>query len=230
MKKNILPTILLISSLAASTLSAAQVFETAHPYANNENKSGTFSIPNASCMKVTLNGKLENNYDFITVNGTKYTGTLNKSFEVKSSSLKYNFTTDGSVVKNGVTLSAEPCLKDTVSVASISNSVKLQGGYEKHHIALSQATTKDTEFDYIIGGITAQREGDEPDFKVIPTFSNKKIHMNKDNSKIIVPAGISKFTILIKTNRSWSKELDMYTYIIAVGKIYAIGEIKTYDE
>jgi len=58
-------------------------------------------------------------------------------------------------------------------------------------------------------------------------LGKSRLTMNKDNSKIIVPAGISKFTITIETIL---KDYNAYdhiepTYIIAVGKKYAIGTI-----
>ena len=109
MKKNILSTILLLSCLGVTTASAAQTYETAHTYANNEDESGQISIPGASCMTVSLTGELENNYDFITIDGTQYTGALDKSFKVQKDSVEYHFTTDYSVTKDGVTLAVISC-------------------------------------------------------------------------------------------------------------------------
>jgi len=84
-------------------------FETAHPYANNEGVTGVLSIPHTDCMQVNLSGELEENYDFITINETNYTGILNKSFRVQSNSISYHFTTDDSIIKKGIHLSVASC-------------------------------------------------------------------------------------------------------------------------
>ena len=109
MKKNILSIILLLSCLGAVEASASQKFETAHPYLKNEDVSGKIGIPGASCMTVTLKGELEKPYDFITVNGTQYTGRLKESFRVQRDSIDYHFKSDYSITKKGIVLKVSAC-------------------------------------------------------------------------------------------------------------------------
>ena len=82
-------------------------FETAHPYANNEDISDVLTIPGASSLTVTINGETENNYDKVYITDasgveTVYMGSLNESFTVEGDHIIVRFTSDGSVVEDGV--------------------------------------------------------------------------------------------------------------------------------
>ena len=80
-------------------------------YSNNENRSETLSISGASSLTVTIAGEVEQGYDYITIfdgNGTqagRFTGQINQTLTVNTSSIRAVLTTDGSVVKSGVTVS-----------------------------------------------------------------------------------------------------------------------------
>lgn len=80
-------------------------------YSDNANISQTLSISEASSLTVTITGRTESNYDFITIydaNGTevgRFHGDINESFTVNGSSIQAVLTSDGSVTESGVTVS-----------------------------------------------------------------------------------------------------------------------------
>jgi len=84
-------------------------FETAHPYTNNENQSGTLHIEGASCLTVNITGETESNYDFITVAGQRFDGDINEHFDIQASSVDYLFTSDSSITRNGVLVEINEC-------------------------------------------------------------------------------------------------------------------------
>jgi len=85
------------------------VFETTHPYANNEHQNGTLSIAGASCLAVSITGETEQGYDYITVGDQRFDGALNEHFQVNAGSVDYLFTSDGSVTKQGVVVEVSEC-------------------------------------------------------------------------------------------------------------------------
>ena len=85
------------------------VFETTHPYANNEHQEGTLHVDGASCLAVSITGETESNYDFITVDGQRFDGVINEHFVVTGDSIDYIFTSDSSVTRTGVVVEVEEC-------------------------------------------------------------------------------------------------------------------------
>lgn len=85
-----------------------------HPrdYANFTDVSETISLPNADSIKLTLQGSTEQNYDFLTINGEKYHGQFNNlEINIPSKQVDIRFTSDYSVVKQGVEVLIEPVTK-----------------------------------------------------------------------------------------------------------------------
>ena len=87
-------------------------YETGHPYSNNIDETQELSINGAEQLTVTINGEVEQGYDkiFITDSSgteTQYTGVLNKTFTVSGDHITVRFTSDYSVVKEGVTVHIE---------------------------------------------------------------------------------------------------------------------------
>ena len=83
-------------------------------YNNNLNIQKTISIPDASQLKISFSGETENSYDFLYIideNGNQhsYDGNLNSQNDliIDGSSVTIKFTSDGSVVKEGVTVTIE---------------------------------------------------------------------------------------------------------------------------
>jgi len=83
-------------------------------YNNNLNIQKTISIPDASQLKISFSGETENNYDYLYIideNGNQhsYDGNLNTQNDliIDGSSVTIKFTSDGSVVKEGVTVTIE---------------------------------------------------------------------------------------------------------------------------
>ena len=92
-------------------------YETAHPYVNNTTELHELSIPNVSNLRVTITGETEQNYDKIfitdsTGNETVYTGVLDEEIFVPGDHITVRFTSDGSVVKNGVVVHVYEALSD----------------------------------------------------------------------------------------------------------------------
>ncbi len=80
-------------------------------YRNNEFVERELSIPGAAALDVTISGRTEANYDFLTLFdiagrslGT-YSGVINAAVRVSGSSVKLRFTSDSSVVDSGVSVS-----------------------------------------------------------------------------------------------------------------------------
>jgi len=83
-----------------------EIYETAHPYANNTDETQELSLPDASNLRVTITGEVEQSYDKIfitdsTGNETQYTGVLAEEIIVPGDHITVRFTSDGSVVKEG---------------------------------------------------------------------------------------------------------------------------------
>jgi len=76
-------------------------YETAHPYANNENVTKTLSVPGASSLRVSIRGELENNYDNVTIANRTFTGSIDENFTISGDTATMHFTSDSSVTKNG---------------------------------------------------------------------------------------------------------------------------------
>ena len=95
-------------------------------YDNNTDISTTLSIPGATTLQVTITGETEEDYDFlyVTANGNTQTfdGNINTTYNVSAASISIRFTSDGSISRDGV----------TVTIADISNGagwVANQGGW-----------------------------------------------------------------------------------------------------
>ena len=79
-------------------------------YTNNEDRSQTLSVANASKLTVTVSGVTEANYDYMYIydaNGNeikKLHGNINETFTVNSGSIRARFTSDRSQVRSGVTV------------------------------------------------------------------------------------------------------------------------------
>jgi len=87
-------------------------YKTGHPYENNVNQAQGLFINNASALKVTISGEVEQNYDKIIItdstgNITEYTGVLNEEFIVPGNRITVRFTSNGSIVKEGVVVHIE---------------------------------------------------------------------------------------------------------------------------
>ncbi|WP_069471217.1 CHAP domain-containing protein [Candidatus Marithrix sp. Canyon 246] len=106
-------------SLRSSTRSATS-FSTGR-YENNQNINRTLSISGVSGLEVEITGETERNYDWITIydsNGQEVrrtSGPLNVSFTVNGSSIRVNFSSDGSVIRNGATVSIRELIIDRLS-------------------------------------------------------------------------------------------------------------------
>lgn len=80
-------------------------------YRNNEQTERTLSLPGASALTVSVQGRLEQGYDFIRIFDAagmlrgSYTGSIQTTLIVPGSSIKARLETDGSVVDAGVTVS-----------------------------------------------------------------------------------------------------------------------------
>lgn len=80
-------------------------------YRNNESLERVLNLPGAGAVDVTISGSLESNYDFLYLYDASgrlvgtYTGAINTRLRVSGSSVKVRFTSDGSVVDAGVTVS-----------------------------------------------------------------------------------------------------------------------------
>lgn len=103
--------IFLLITMLVATNAYSDTTWTTGAYGNNENRSETLSISRASSLTVTVTGEVEQGYDYITIfdgNGTQagqFTGRINQTLTVNTSSIRAVLTSDGSVVKSGATVS-----------------------------------------------------------------------------------------------------------------------------
>src|SRR5690606_37960680 len=93
--------------------SLEEVFETAHPYANNEKMSKTYSFPGAKYVKLVIERfETENNYDVVVfkdANGQVIeklsgTGSNYETDYAETDSVTVEFTSDSSQTKWGVVI------------------------------------------------------------------------------------------------------------------------------
>jgi hypothetical protein len=94
-------------------------------YRNNESLERVLNLPGVSAIDVTISGSLESNYDFLYVYdaggrlvGT-YTGAISTRVRVSGSSVKLRFTSDGSVVDAGVSVSIANATSTTEPTAGV---------------------------------------------------------------------------------------------------------------
>jgi hypothetical protein len=79
------------------------------PYTNRADITETLSIDGATALDVTISGATERGYDYIYItdnqgNTQRFSGDLSETFTVQGSSITIRFTSDGSVVRDGVTV------------------------------------------------------------------------------------------------------------------------------
>lgn len=83
-------------------------------YRDNERSERVLSIAGASALSVSVQGRLENGYDFVKIFDAggalkgSYTGAIQSMLTVQGSSVKVVLETDSSVVDSGVTVSISP--------------------------------------------------------------------------------------------------------------------------
>jgi len=128
MKTNIRMKILLLTTLLGSSLYGATstntLFKTANPYENNAFTEGTLNINLSECpsgyAEVHVQGALEKDYDFITIDGMKLTGKINEVIPIKTDTVNYTFISDYYVSDEGVTAElrcAESICMEVVTLA-----------------------------------------------------------------------------------------------------------------
>ena len=103
--------IFLLIIMLVATNAYSDTTWTTGTYGNNENRSEILSISGASSLTVTIVGEVEQGYDYITIfdeNGTQagqFTGQINQTITLNTSSIRAILTSDGSVTASGVSIS-----------------------------------------------------------------------------------------------------------------------------
>ena len=91
---------------------------TKRPYENNEDETRELCVDGAEAITVLIDGEIEANYDFLSINDTsgkelaKVSGILNEELTVAGSCISTHFTSDYSITKKGLTIT----VKDTGQV------------------------------------------------------------------------------------------------------------------
>ena len=109
---------------------------------------------------------------------------------------------------------------DAVSIQTVSDDSKIEGTDLVHTVTLSNASSIDTSFAFSLVGNTASAS----DFGA-PTFSNG---VTLSNGNLVVPAGVTSFTITVPTISDTVHESDE-TINLSVGGVVAVGTILDND-
>ena len=81
---------------------------TDHAYPNNQQIYRAYEFPNVNAVSVTLKGETEYSYDYIELNGQRYSGSLDQTVVIDSNQITLGFVSDTTVVKSGVTVTLDP--------------------------------------------------------------------------------------------------------------------------
>ncbi|MBL0731034.1 immunoglobulin-like domain-containing protein [Piscinibacter sp. HJYY11] len=109
------------------------------------------------------------------------------------------------------------------TVASVSPATQVEGTALVHTVTLTNASSVATSYAYTLGGGTATSGSD---YTAPPTFSNG---VTLSGGNLIVPAGVTSFTITVPTSQDTIDEGNFETYDLNVGGIAALGTITDDD-
>ncbi len=217
-----------------STNSNSWVEGTTHSqYENSLNVQKNISIPNASGLKISFDGETEEDYDYLYIideNGVEYeySGNLNNQNDliVDGSSVTMKFTSDGSVVREGVTVTVESlgCGEPTVSLANALDIIEGNSGITDliFPINLSKPAVENILLHYEITDINTTANED---------------YILDNNLTILIPKDASSSSIIMKikgdtdieNNESFSLKLVDATNAIVDSSV-VIGTIINDDE
>ncbi len=112
----------------------------------------------------------------------------------------------------------------TPSIASVTADTQVEGTNLVHTVTLSNASSSATSFAYTLGGGTATGGG--TDYTTPPTFSNG---VTLVAGNLIVPAGVTSFTVTVPTTLDTIDEGASENYSLSVGGVVASGTITDDD-
>ena len=110
------------------------------------------------------------------------------------------------------------------TIQSVTSATQTEGTSLVHTVSLTNASSSATSFAYTLGGGTATGGG--TDYTTPPTFSNG---VTLVAGNLIVPAGVTSFTITVPTTLDTIDEGASETYNLTVGGVAALGTINDDD-
>ena len=178
-------------------------------YENNADISKELSIEGATSLIVTVEGEVEQDYDYIIItdkegNEQHFTGTLNETFMVQGSSITAQLISDDFVTKSGVSI-------EITKIEEESNTTNWDTGHYKNNVDISKklsiegATSLtvtvegevEQDYDYII---ITDSEGNEQHFtgKLSETFT---VEGSSITAQLISDSSIIKSGVIIKITK-----------------------------
>ncbi|MFN7507945.1 MAG: retention module-containing protein [Limnobacter sp.] len=111
------------------------------------------------------------------------------------------------------------------TISSVTSDTQIEGAALVHTVTLSNPSSVQTSFAYSLGGGSATGGG--IDYTTPPTFSNG---VTLVGGNLLVPAGVTSFTITVPTLQDNIDEGASENYNLSVGGVVAVGTITDDDD